>query len=444
VTRPPVAHTAQDVERELLQRWPESRLEPSLDRIRAITDALGGPQHAVPVIHVTGTNGKTTTARAIDDLLRGSGLRVGRYTSPHLETMRERIVIDGAAVDEDGFVAVHERLRPVLSDVEARHGTLSFFEMLTAMAFQTFAEAAVDAVVLEVGMGGTWDATNVAHGLVSVVTPISLDHTEYLGPDEAAIAREKAGIIKPGSVAVIADQPPAALAVLLDRATEVGAMVLDARRADRILARVAHDDGQTLDLRGAEREFHGLVLPLLGLHQAGNVATAVTAAEAFLARTRRSLETATVRDALARVRSPGRLETVRRTPRVFVDASHNPAGMAATVAAVRELPSVDRLVVVLAVLDGKDVDGMLRELRDGVAELVVTENTSPRRMPAAVLAARAAEVLGADRVTVEPGLPQAIRAALRRAGGAGTAVLVTGSVVTAGEARALLRSESSP
>jgi dihydrofolate synthase / folylpolyglutamate synthase len=444
VTRPPVAHTAQDVERELLQRWPESRLEPSLDRIRAITDALGGPQHAVPVIHVTGTNGKTTTARAIDDLLRGSGLRVGRYTSPHLETMRERIVIDGAAVDEDGFVAVHERLRPVLSDVEARHGTLSFFEMLTAMAFQTFAEAAVDAVVLEVGMGGTWDATNVAHGLVSVVTPISLDHTEYLGPDEAAIAREKAGIIKPGSLAVIADQPPPALAVLLDRATEVGAMVLAARRADRILARVAHDDGQLLDLRGAEREFHGLVLPLLGLHQAGNVATAVTAAEAFLARTGRSLETATVRDALARVRSPGRLETVRRTPRVFVDASHNPAGMAATVAAVRELPSVDRLVVVLAVLDGKDVDGMLRELRDGVAELVVTENTSPRRMPAAVLAARAAEVLGADRVTVEPGLPQAIRAALRRAGGAGTAVLVTGSVVTAGEARALLRSESSP
>jgi dihydrofolate synthase/folylpolyglutamate synthase len=358
--------------------------------------------------------------------------------------MRERIVIDGAAVDEDRFVAVHERLRPVLSDVEARHGTLSFFEMLTAMAFQAFAEATVDAVVLEVGMGGTWDATNVADGLVSVVTPISLDHTEYLGPDEAAIAREKAGIIKPGSVAVIADQPPAALAVLLDRATEVGAMVVDARRADRILARVAHDDGQLLDLRGAEREFHGLVLPLLGLHQAGNVATAVTAAEAFLARTGRSLETATVRDALARVRSPGRLETVRRTPRVWVDASHNPAGMAATVAAVRELPSVDRLVVVLAVLDGKDVDGMLRELRDGVAELVVTENTSPRRMPAAVLAARAAEVLGADRVTVEPGLPQAIRAALRRAGGAGTAVLVTGSVVTAGEARALLRSESSP
>jgi len=444
VTRQPVARTAHDVERELLQRWPESRLEPSLDRIRAVTDALGGPQHAVPVIHVTGTNGKTTTARAIDDLLRGSGLRVGRYTSPHLETMRERIVIDGAAVDAERFVAVHERLLPVLTDVEARHGTLSFFEMLTAMAFQAFAEAALDAVVLEVGMGGTWDATNVADGLVSVVTPISLDHTEYLGSDEAAIAREKAGIIKPGSVAVLADQPPPALAVLLDRATELGATVLDAGLAVRVLGREPRDDGQLLDLRGAEREHRGLFLPLLGVHQAGNVATAVTAAEAFLSSTGRSLEMATVRDALARMRSPGRLETVREAPRVWVDASHNPAGMAATVAAVRELPSVDRLVVVLAVLDGKDVDGMLRALVGSPVEVIVTENSSPRRMPAAVLATRAAEVLGADRVTVEPGLPQAIRAALRRAGDAGTAVLVTGSVVTAGEAGALVRSECSP
>ena len=155
MTAPPVAHPAHDVERDLLRRWPESRLEPSLDRIRAVTDALGGPQHAVPVIHVTGTNGKTTTARAIDDLLRGSGLRVGRYTSPHLETMRERIVIDGAPLGEDGFAAVHARLRPVLERAEARHGALSFFEVVTAMAFQAFAEAELDTVVLEVGMGGT-------------------------------------------------------------------------------------------------------------------------------------------------------------------------------------------------------------------------------------------------------------------------------------------------
>jgi dihydrofolate synthase / folylpolyglutamate synthase len=447
VTRGHLAHPAHDVERDLLRRWPESRLEPSLDRIRAVTDALGRPQHAVPVVHVTGTNGKTTTARAVDDLLRGSGLRVGRYTSPHLETMRERIVVDGAPLDEDRFAAVHARLGPVLERVEARHGALSFFEVVTAMAFQAFAEAALDAVVLEVGMGGTWDATNVADGVVSVVTPISLDHTEYLGPDEAAIAREKAGIVKPGAVAVVADQPPAALAVLLDRADEVGATVLDARRAVRVLDRTPRDDGQLLALRGEEREYRDLFLPLLGLHQAGNVATAVTAAEAFLARAGRSLGTATVRDALAGLRSPGRLETVREAPRVWVDASHNPAGMAATVAAVRELPSVDRLVVVLAVLDGKDVDGMLQALRGSGAEVIVTANTSPRHMPAAALAARAAGLLGTARVTLEPELPQALRAALGRATAAdagATAVLVTGSVVTAGEAGALLRSELSP
>jgi dihydrofolate synthase/folylpolyglutamate synthase len=441
------AHPAQAVERDLLRRWPESRLEPSLDRIRAVTEALGRPQDAVPVVHLTGTNGKTTTARVIDDLLRASGLRVGRYTSPHLETMRERIVVDGSPLDEDRFATVHAELRPVLEAVEASHGALSFFEVITAMAFQAFATADLDAVVLEVGMGGTWDATNVADGRVSVVTPISLDHTEYLGPDEAAIAREKAGIIKPGSVAVLADQPPAALAVLLDRAHQVGATVVDARRETRVLDRTPRDDGQLLDLRAEEREHRDLFLPLLGLHQAGNAATAVTAAEAFLAGTGRGLATTTVRQVLAGVHSPGRLETVRESPRVWVDASHNPAGMTATVAAIRELPSVQHLVVVLAVLEGKDVDGMLHALRDTAAAVLVTENSSPRRMPAAALAARATEVLGADRVTVERDLPHALRAALglaARADGQGTAVLVTGSVVTAGDAGALLRSDSSP
>jgi dihydrofolate synthase/folylpolyglutamate synthase len=445
VTGPRVGHRTQEVERDLIRRWPESRLEPSLDRIRAVTDALGRPQHAVPVVHVTGTNGKTTTARAIDDLLRGSGLRVGRYTSPHLETVRERIVLHGVALDEDRFVDVHARLRPTLEGVEARHGALSFFEVVTAMAFVAFAQAELDAVVLEVGMGGTWDATNVADGLVSVVTPISLDHTEYLGPDEAAIAREKAGIVKPGSVAVLADQPPAALPVLLGRADEVGVPVLDARRAVRILERTPRDDGQLLALRGEEGEHRDLFLPLLGLHQAGNVATAVTAAEAFLTRTGRSLGTETVRDALSRLRSPGRLETVREAPRVWVDASHNPAGMAATLAAVRELPSVERLVVVLAALEGKDVDGMLRAMRGSAVEVIVTENSSPRRMPATALAARAAEALGTKGVTLEPLLPHALRSALSRAAGSRTtAVLVTGSVVTAGDAGPLLRSEASP
>ena len=241
-------------------------------------------------------------------------------------------------------------------------------------------------------------------------------------------------------MAVLADQPPSALAVLRGRADEVGASVLDAHRAVRVLGRTPRDDGELLGLRGEEQDHHDLFVPLLGLHQAGNMATAVTAAEAFLTGTGRSLGPTTVRHALARVASPGRLETVRDAPRVWVDGSHNPAGMAVTVAAVRELPSVDRLVVVLAVLDGKDADGMLHAMRETVAEVVVTENASPRRMPAAALAARAVAVLGEGRVTVVRELSSALREALRLATGAGrsTAVLVTGSVVTAGEAGALL------
>jgi dihydrofolate synthase/folylpolyglutamate synthase len=290
-------------------------------------------------------------------------------------------------------------------------------------------------------MGGTWDATNVADGRVAVVTPISLDHTEYLGPDVGSIATEKAGIIKPGAVAVLADQPPSAMRVLTQRVHEVGATAVHAGIAERILRRAPTDDGQQLDLRGLAADHRDLVVPLLGLHQAANAAVAVTAVEAFLARESRVLPGDALRAALREVRSPGRLETVRTSPRVWVDASHNPAGMAATAAAVREVASVSRLVVVLAALEGKDVRGMLESLRDIAAELIVTENASPRRMRAEDLARHAADVLGPERVTVQPELAGAVQVAVdRAAGAAGSAVLITGSVVTAGEARALLAS----
>jgi len=439
MTASAVSRRLVEVERSLLHRWPESRIEPSLDRIRAVTDALGRPQDAVPVVHVTGTNGKTTTSRMVDDLLRASGLRVGRYTSPHLETMRERIVLDGEPVDAETFVAVHDRLLAVMEDLDAGSGPLSFFEVLTAMAFQAFAQADLDAVVLEVGMGGTWDATNVADARVAVVAPISLDHTEFLGPDVASIAGEKAGIIKPGSVAVLADQPAAARRVLLERAAAVGADVVDAGRDARVLRRVPAEDGQVLDLRGLRGDHRDVALPLLGAHQAGNAALAVTAADALLADRGTVLATETVRQVLAGARSPGRLETVRTSPRVWVDASHNPAGMAATAEAVRELPSVSGVVVVVAALEGKDVAGMLRALDAVATAVVVTENGSPRRMAAETLAGVAAEVLGQDRVSVRRGLREAVEDATRRAAETGAAVLVTGSVVTAGEAGALLR-----
>jgi dihydrofolate synthase/folylpolyglutamate synthase len=433
-------HPADEAERALLQRWPESRVEPSLERIRAVTDALGRPQDAVPVIHLTGTNGKTTTARIVDDLLRGAGLRVGRYTSPHLTSVRERIVLDGEPIHADRFAALHSRLRPVVEQADARcGGPLSFFEVITALAFQAFAEADLDAVVLEVGMGGTWDATNVADGRVAVVTPVSLDHTEYLGPDVASIATEKAGIIKPGALAVLADQPPSAMRVLRGHIRQVGARRVDAGVGERILRRSPTENGQHLDLRGLAGDHHDVFLPLLGLHQAANAAAAVTAAEAFLAGESRTLDSDSVRAVLREVRSPGRLETVRTAPRVWVDASHNPAGMAATSAAIGEQPSVSRLVVVLAALQGKDVRAMLASVRGIATEVIVTENGSPRRMPADELARHAADVLGPDRVTVQPDLARAVQDAVARAArDAGSAVLITGSVVTAGEARALL------
>ncbi len=432
---------AEEAEQALLRRWPENRLEPSLDRIRALTDALGRPQHAVPVVHVTGTNGKTTTARVIHDLLRGSGLRVGRYTSPHLHSVRERIVLDGLPIDAARFADVHARLRPMVEEVDAANDTpLSFFEVVTAMAFVAFAEADLDAVVLEVGMGGTWDATNVVDGRIAVVTPISLDHTEYLGPDEAAIATEKAGIIKPSSTVVLADQPEPASSVLLERAAALGATVVRAGIGDRILRRVPDADGQVLDVRAARGVHRGLRLPLLGVHQAANAAVALAATESFLAAGGRRLDTGTVRSVLSEVRAPGRLETVRTSPRVWVDASHNPAGMAATVAAIRELPSPARVVVVLAVLADKDVTGMLHALGGLATQVVVSETDSPRRLPADRLGAVAVELLGSARVMVEPDLGRALARALASAEAdpAPAAVLVTGSVVTAAEAGKLL------
>ena len=431
------------VEQALLARWPESRIAPSLERMTALMTALGSPQRAVPVIHVAGTNGKTTTARIIDDLLRAAGLRVGRYTSPHLQTVRERIVVDGEPLDAARFVAAHQRVVPAVAEVDARSPVpLSFFEIVTAMAYVTFADTPVDVAVVEVGLGGRWDATNVADGEVAVITPIGLDHTELLGPDEVSIAGEKAGIIKPGAVVVLAGQTPPVEAVLAGRARELDAAVVRVGRDVQVVSRTPQPEGQLLELRGGSPAYRDLVvpLPLLGRHQAENALTALAAAEAFLA-PRGDLPSAeVVRRTLARVSSPGRLETVRTDPRVLVDASHNPAGMAVTAAAVREAFPGTRVIAVVAALAGKDVTGMLGELSDVVTEVLVTRNGSPRSLPPGELADLAADALGADRISVHPDLPAAVDAALQRAAErpGSTAVLVTGSVVTAGEALALL------
>jgi dihydrofolate synthase/folylpolyglutamate synthase len=440
------------VERELLARWPESRLEPSLTRINALVDLLGSPHRAAPVVQVAGTNGKTTTARMIDELLRGFGLRVGRFTSPHLESIRERIVLDGEPVSAERFVETYDDIAPYVQMVDAGSSgsgdavPMSFFEVMVGMAYALFADAPVDVAVIEVGMGGRWDATNVADARVAVVTPVALDHAEYLGPDVTTIAGEKAGIIKPDSIAVLAHQEPGALDSLVRRAVEVEAVVAREGTEFGVLERRVAVGGQQVRLQGLGGEYEEIFLPLFGAHQAQNAVTALAAVEAFLGAGAATgpIEQETVRAAFASVRSPGRLERVRTSPTVLVDAAHNPAGMAATVDAIKESFDFTRLIGVVGCVHGKDVAGMLAALEDICAELVVTQNSSPRAMPADELAALAVDIFGADRVSVSPRLSEALGEAIELAeagpddalGGSG--VLVTGSVVTAGEARTLM------
>ena len=435
------------VERELLGRWPESRLEPSLDRIRALLDVLGSPQRSYPVIHLTGTNGKTSTARMIDALLRGLGLRTGRFTSPHLESVTERIALDGQPLDAERFVAAYDDIAPYVELVDADQPLpLSFFEVLSGMAFAAFADAPVDVAVVEVGMGGGWDATNVADGKVAVLLPVELDHTAYLGDTPAAVAVEKAGIIKPGAVAVLAQQSVDVAEVLLRRAAEVEATVAREGIEFGVVSRAVALGGQLVTLQGLKSRYDELLLPLHGAHQAHNAACAVAAVEALVGSL--TLDAEVVRTALAAVDSPGRLEVVRRSPTVVLDAAHNPAGARAAVAALEEAFDFTRLIGVVGVVSDKDVLGILEPLELVLTDVVVTQSTSSRAMPADDLAALAVGVFGADRVEVVPRLDDALEAGVRLAeedgvvGGAG--VLVTGSVITVGEARRLLRFPTVP
>jgi len=446
-----------EAEREILARRPEHAIVPTLDRIAALAALLGDPQRASPVIHVTGTNGKTSTARMTETLLRARGLRTGLFTSPQLSSMRERICIDGEPLSADDFVAAYEEVAPYAAMVDGQHQVpLSFFEILTGMAFAAFADAPVDVAVIEVGLGGTWDATNIADGAVAVITPIALDHTAYLGDTVAAIATEKAGIIKPGAVAVLARQPPDAAGPLLRQAAEVGASVVREDEDFGVLGRELAVGGQQLALRGLTGTYSGLLLPLFGEYQASNAACALAAVEAFSGAvlTRgddppeppaEGLDEDLVRDAFRAVTTPGRLEVVRRSPVMIVDSAHNPAGMAASIAAVTEAFAFGDLIAVLAVSADKDVAGMLAEMEPVVSALVATSNSAPRSMDADELAGLAVGLFGPDRVVVAPRLDDAIETATALADeaaagdGLGTAgILITGSTTTAGEARTLL------
>jgi dihydrofolate synthase / folylpolyglutamate synthase len=437
-----------EVEREIISRRPEHSVDLALDRMAELVGLLGDPQRACPVIHITGTNGKTSTARMTDALLRARGLRTGRFTSPHLVSIRERIVVDGVPISPERFVAAYDEVIPYVALVDERHPVaMSFFEVLTGMALAVFADTPVDVMILEVGVGGRLDCTNVADGVVAVITPVSLDHTRLLGSTVEQIAAEKAGIIKPGAVAVLAQQPLGAAEVLLRYAVEVGATVAREGVEFGVLSREQAVGGQELTLRGLRGTYEDLYLPLFGMHQAGNAACALAAVEAFagVADGGAALDADLVRQAFAKVTSPGRLEVIRRSPTVVIDAAHNPAGMAATVAAVEEAFSFARLTGVFAASGDKDVPGILAELEPLLTDIVVTRNSSERSMDPEETAKLAAEIFGEDRVQSAARLDDAIETAVALAdeavaetGPGSGGVLITGSVITAGDARRLL------
>jgi dihydrofolate synthase/folylpolyglutamate synthase len=432
--------------RDLEERWPESRIEPSLDRISALVDLLGSPQRAYPVIHVTGTNGKSSTARMIESLLRSLGLRTGLFTSPHLTDARERICLDGEPIDAERLLDTWAEIAPYVDIVDERSVAaggvrLSYFEVLTGLAFAAFADAPVDVAVVEVGMGGAWDATNVADGVVAVITPIGLDHRDYLGDTITAIAGEKAGIIKQGSLAVLAQQDVDAAEVLLSRAVEVDATVAREGLEFGVLGRGLAVGGQVLELRGLRAEYADVFLPLFGEHQAHNAALALAAVEGFLGGVG-SLDADLVREGFAAVSSPGRLEVVRRSPTVIIDAAHNPHGAHSLARALADSFDFTSLVGVVGVLADKDALGILEALEPSLDRVVITAPVSPRALDADLLGDLARDVFGEDRVAVAPALPDALDLAVTWAEEAGeyggSGVLVTGSVVLVGAARRAL------
>lgn len=418
---------------ELDSRVPE-RMVPDLVRITAVSQLLGDPQLTYPTIHVTGTNGKTTTARLITGLACAHGITTGLYTSPHLLSVTERLSVCGEDIPEGELAEQYEHLLPFLELVDAKGERVTYFEALTALAFLWFADRPVDLGVFEVGMGGTWDATNLVAGDVAVICPVSLDHPE-LGSTVEQVATEKAGIVKPGKVVVVREQPPEALRVIGSRCEEVGARLLLEGRDFALAEKVVAVGGQRLVVRGLEANYDDVFLPLFGEHAARAAAAAVVALEALL---ERSLSADATREALGAARSPGRLEVLGRRPLVVLDGAHNPAGAEALAAALPEAFSWDRLHLVVAVSANKDVDGIMARLAHLSDRAYATRNASVRSAEPARVAGALAE---AEVPTEVFGSVEEALEAARAAAGEGDLILVTGSLYTVADARRALLEE---
>lgn len=433
------------VTEEILARSPENVVEPTLDRVAQVMDLIGQPQRNFGVIHLTGTNGKTSTTRMIERLLREMGLTTGRFTSPHLHDMRERIAVGGESVSAERFLAAYDDVMPYVrmideSSIAAGGPRITYFELLVIVAYAVFSDAPVDVAVIEVGLGGIWDATNVADGSVAVVTPVAIDHTRLLGDNLIDIATEKSGIIKSDGIAVLGVQEDEVMTLLLERCDEVGATAQVEGLAFGVLEREIALGGQLVSLRGLAGDYTDVFLPLYGEHQVHNAVLAVAAVEAFVGGGEQPLDVEIVRAAFAGVTSPGRLEVVRRSPTVIVDAAHNPAGIAAMGEAIRESFTFHRLIGVVAVLQEKDAATMLELLEPLLDHIVVSRSTSPRSIRPERLGEMAVELFGEDRVTVVPNLPDALdfAAGLADEGGMTGAVLATGSITTVADVRMLL------
>lgn len=429
--------------RELTSRWPEHRAAPSLSRIAALMDLLGNPERAMPVIQVAGTNGKGSTAIMIETLLRATGLRTGRFSSPHLSDVRERIVIDGEPISMEDFVATWEDIAPYVAMVDEQQldgVSMTFFEVITGMAYAAFAHAPVDVAVMEVGLGGSWDATSVADATVAVVAPVGMDHAHILGSTIEQIAGEKAGIIKEHATAVLAGQDPAAAAVLLARAADVGARVKAEGPDFGILDRQLAVGGQLLRLESQGGPVNDVFLPLHGEHMARNAVLAVAAVESFLGD--RPLNPEIIVEGLEAVEAPARLERVRTSPAIVVDTAHNPPAALAMARGFAEAYSFQPTIGVVAMMKDKDAREVLTTFAEVMDQVVITEvSSAPRSRPIAELVEIAQEIFPRGAVHQADSIADAIDTAVMLADTASdhSGVLIAGSVIAAGEARAMLK-----
>ena len=439
---------AKEVEDALLARVPENKIRPRLEPTARLAELLGDPQKAYRVIHVTGTNGKTSTSRFIERLLREHGLRTGRFTSPHLVKLNERMSLDGEPVSDERLYNVWTEIEPIVGLVDAEleaggEDALTFFEVLAVLGFAIFADAPVDVLVLEVGMGGEWDSTNVADGDVAVFTPISLDHMDRLGETIEEIAKTKAGIIKPGAIVLTSAQPPAAMKVLMERAATVGEKFLAFGEDFGVSNITLNKLGQTVSVRAVAGEYEDLNLPVHGEYQAENSALAVAAVEAFLGGGAQRIMDDVVRASFADFSSPGRLQIVNRDPLTILDAAHNEDGARSLVKALKESFGSPYAVGVVSILAEKNARALLQILDDSFVEFIITQSESARAIPAEDLAELAREIFGADRVHVQANPQWALAEAAKLLSPTlASAIVVTGSVTLVGQVLKLKQVEA--